>query len=58
MTNTSKLQYTTEFAYLYKTIELAYFFSMIVGIMTTAVDVWVGLIGAIVGVAASAEITT
>ena len=45
-------------AYLNKTTELAYFFSIMVGIMITAVDVWVGLIGARVGVAASAEITT
>ena len=42
-------------AYLYKTIVLAYFLSVVVGIMMTEADVWVGLIGATVGVAESAE---
>ena len=37
---------------------LAYFLSVVVGIMMTEVDVWAGLTAAILGIAESAEMIT
>ena len=50
---------TYGYGYLYKTFISAYFLSVLFSIMMIeTVDTWVGLIGAIVGVAESAVIIT
>ena len=45
-------------AYLYRTFTLAYLRSLVFGIKMTGTNMWVGLIGATVGVPESAESIT